>query len=198
MFFKSNVSKSPMDYIVVGLGNPGKEYENTRHNAGYMAIDNICKELNVKADRIKFKSLCCDTMIGDKRVLLLKPTTYMNLSGEAVLAARDFYKIPNDHIIVIFDDISLEPGKLRIRQKGSHGGHNGIKSITLLTGSENFPRIKLGIGAKPHPEYDLANWVLSKFSKDDMKNLQTSLDNCLDIVTLIMNGKISEAMNKYN
>ena len=198
MFFKSNTAKSPMDYMVVGLGNPGTEYENTRHNAGYLAIDTICKELNIKPDRLKFKSICCDTMIGDKRVLFLKPTTYMNLSGEAVLAARDFYKIPNEHIIVIYDDISLEPGKLRIRQKGSHGGHNGIKSITLLTGSENFPRIKLGIGAKPHPDYDLAKWVLSKFSKDDMTALQASLDNCLDIITLIINGKISEAMNKYN
>lgn len=198
LFGKKTLSKGPIDYIVAGLGNPGKEYDLTRHNSGFMAVDNITDKLNVKADRVKFKSLSCEAQIGEKRILFLKPSTFMNLSGEAVVAAMDFYKVPIENVIVIFDDISLEPGKLRIRQKGSHGGHNGIKSIVMLTGSENFPRIKIGVGAKPHPDYDLAKWVLSKFTANEQKELKTALDCCYDIISLITSGDMAKAMNKYN
>lgn len=198
IFSKKSYSNGTIEYLVVGLGNPGKEYEQTRHNAGYMAVDTITKELNVKPDRLKFKSICCEAEIEDKRVLFIKPTTYMNLSGESVVAAMDFYKIPIEKVLVIYDDISLDPGKLRIRQKGSHGGHNGIKSIVMLTGSENFPRIKIGVGAKPHPDYDLAKWVLSRFNSDEQKALIPAFESCLEIVKLILNGEMDKAMNKYN
>ena len=198
MFFKKNNSGSAVDFIVVGLGNPGSEYENTRHNAGFMALDTIAKELNIKIDRVKFKALTTVTNVSGKKVLFMKPTTFMNLSGQAVVAAMEFYKVPIENVLVIFDDISLEPGKLRIRQKGSHGGHNGIKSIALLTGYDTFPRIKIGVGNKPNPDYDLANWVLGHFNKDQLKDVQSALDKCPDIVSLIIDGRIGEAMNKYN
>lgn len=198
MLFKKNNSGSAVDFIVVGLGNPGSEYENTRHNAGFMALDTIAKELDIKIDKVKFKALTTVANVCGKKVLFMKPTTFMNLSGQAVVAAMEFYKVPIENVLVIFDDISLEPGKLRIRQKGSHGGHNGIKSIAMLTGFDTFPRIKIGVGNKPHPDYDLAKWVLGHFTKEELKALQTSLDCCPDIVSLIIDGRISEAMNKYN
>lgn len=192
-----NTNSKP-DYIVVGLGNPDTKYLNTRHNAGFMAIDMISKEYNVQVNRIKFKSLCRNAIIGDKNCLLMKPTTYMNNSGQAVQEAMNFYKVPIENVIVIYDDISLEPSKLRIRRKGSDGGHNGIKSIIYLTGADTFPRIKLGVGKKPHPDYNLADWVLSNFNPNELELMKTSCSNAVRCVELIVQNKIDEAMNKYN
>lgn len=192
-----NTNSKP-DYIVVGLGNPDTKYLNTRHNAGFMAIDMISKEYNVQVNRIKFKSLCGNAIIGDKNCLLMKPTTYMNNSGQAVQEAMNFYKVPIENVIVIYDDISLEPSKLRIRRKGSDGGHNGIKSIIYLTGKDTFPRIKLGVGKKPHPDYNLADWVLSNFNPNELELMKTSCSNAVRCVELIVQNKIDEAMNKYN
>ena len=192
-----NTNSKP-DYIVVGFGNPDTKYLNTRHNAGFMAIDMISKEYNVQVNRIKFKSLCGNAIIGDKNCLLMKPTTYMNNSGQAVQEAMNFYKVPIENVIVIYDDISLEPSKLRIRRKGSDGGHNGIKSIIYLTGADTFPRIKLGVGKKPHPDYNLADWVLSNFNPNELELMKTSCSNAVRCVELIVQNKIDEAMNKYN
>ncbi len=190
--------KSSIDYIVVGLGNPGDKYEKTRHNAGFLAIDAIGRKHGFKTDRIKFKALTAQANLGGKKVLFMKPTTFMNLSGQSIFQAMSFYKVPLDKVIVLYDDISLEPGKLRIRNKGSHGGHNGIKSIIHTTGYDVFPRIKIGVGSKPHPDYDLADWVLSKFTDNDFKALATVFDNCDDIIKLIMNDDGEKAMSKYN
>lgn len=200
MFIKKDkFSKAPVfDYMIVGLGNPGKKYEFTKHNAGFLCIDLLAQNLGTKIDRLKFKSLMGDVRINSKRCLLLKPQTFMNLSGEAVRDAAQFYNIPPEKIIVIFDDISLEPGKLRIRRKGSDGGHNGIKNIIYQLQSDAFPRIKLGIGAKPHPEFDLADWVLEPFSKEALKKLRSAADNACSAVELMVEGKIDEAMSKYN
>ncbi len=192
---KENV---PVTHMLVGLGNPGDKYTFTRHNTGFLSLDYIAQKLSVKPDRVKFKSLCCECMLGTKRTLLLKPQTFMNNSGEAVKEAAHFYKIPPENITVIFDDISLDVGRMRIRAKGSHGGHNGIKSIVEHLSSDAFPRIKVGIGAKPHPEMDLADWVLSKFTDSEQKTLFELFDNVYNSAVLIGDGKIPEAMNKYN
>ena len=157
------------EYIIVGLGNPGIQYEGTRHNAGFITIEALEKKLGFSCDRHKFKAKVGNTVIGGKSCLVMKPETFMNLSGDAVSEAMDFYKIPLENVIVIFDDISLDVGQMRIRRKGSAGGHNGIKSIIAQCDGENFPRIKLGVGKKPNPAYDLAKWVLSKFSEEDKK-----------------------------
>lgn len=196
--FKKQQTSSAIDFLVVGLGNPDTKYEMTRHNAGFMAVDKIAEELNAQVKRLKFKSLIGEAKIGDKKILLMKPSTYMNLSGQAVLEAVNFYKIPMENVIVIYDDISLEPSQIRIRRKGSDGGHNGIKNIIYLTGKDNFPRIKLGVGKKPHPDYDLAAWVLSRFTKDEFQKMTEAYDKCTDIVRDIVNGDIDRAMNKYN
>ncbi|HKM33054.1 MAG TPA: aminoacyl-tRNA hydrolase [Oscillospiraceae bacterium] len=187
-----------VEYIIVGLGNPGSKYENTRHNAGFMAVDTLAKRFDTSLKQIKFKSLCGDVMLAGKRCLLMKPSTYMNNSGEAVVEALNFYKVPTDKLIVIFDDVSLDPGKLRIRRKGSDGGHNGIKSIIYLTGKDDFPRVKIGIGAKPHSDYDLAAWVLSKFTKPEGEQLQVALSASVSACELIAKGEIDKAMNQYN
>ncbi len=196
--FKDKSSGSVYDYLIVGLGNPGKKYETTRHNAGFLCIENIENELSAKVNKLKFHALIGDTRIGGKKVLLMKPQTTMNNSGTAVSECASFYKIPPENIIVIFDDISLEPGELRIRRKGSAGGHNGIKSIIAHLGSENFPRIKLGVGKKPHPEYDLADWVLSVFPKSDIPKMRDSMDNALKALELMVKGDTEGAMSKYN
>ena len=186
------------EFLVIGLGNPEAKYDNTRHNAGFKAIDRIAEKTGCKVDKLKFKSLCGMCEIEGKKVMLIKPTTYMNSSGEAVVEAKGFYKIPADHIIIIFDDISLDVGKMRIRRKGSDGGHNGIKSIIYLTGTDQYPRIKIGVGKKPRPDYDLAAWVLGNFSGEDLKNLEGVLDNSYEAVKQIVAGKIDRAMNLYN
>ena len=187
-----------VEYIICGLGNPGTQYENTRHNAGFMAIDTIAENIRAEVKRLKFKSLTGDVMLGGVRCLLMKPTTFMNNSGEAVREALNFYKLPPEKLIVIYDDISMDVGRTRIRRKGSDGGHNGIKSIILCTGSDSFPRIKIGVGAKPHPDYDLADWVLSPFLKEQAEALEASLSNAAKAAELMVQDKTDEAMNKYN
>ncbi len=187
-----------LTWIVAGLGNPGLEYENTRHNAGFLTMDELAKQCGVKLDQMKFKSDCGEAMLGEVRCLLMKPTTYMNLSGDAIAAAANFYKIPPEQVLVIYDDISLPPGKLRLRRKGSAGGHNGIKSIIAQLGTEEFPRIRVGVGAKPNPQYDLADWVLSKFSEEDMTALQPALEHAADAAVKIVGGDMNTAMNLYS
>ncbi len=201
--FKQLENKDPaptgaVEYIIAGLGNPGTEYENTRHNIGFMTIDTLCEKYKVSCKKLKFKSLTCDVMIAGKRCLIMKPSTFMNKSGEAVTEAMSFYKIPPERTIIVFDDISLEPGKMRIRRKGSDGGHNGIKNIIYLSGSDMFPRIKMGVGAKPHPDYNLADWVLGHFKKEDGEKLEQCFQNAVSALELMVAGKIDEAMNKYN
>ena len=188
----------PVEYIIVGLGNPGIQYQDTRHNAGFMAIDTIAEKYGADVKRIKFRALCGECTIGGKKCLLMKPSTYMNNSGEAVVEAMNFYKINIENLIVIYDDISLEPSKLRIRRKGSDGGHNGIKSIIYLTGEDTFPRIKIGVGKKPHPQYNLADWVLSNFKSDEIPLIREACQHAAESAELMVSGKINEAMNKYN
>ena len=199
--FKQVESASPAgppEYLIVGLVNPGLEYAQTRHNAGFMTLDLLAEREHAEIKRMKFKSLCGDAVIAGKRCLLMKPTTYMNNSGQAVAEAMQFYKLPIDHIIVVYDDISLEPSRLRIRRKGSDGGHNGIKSIIYLTGEDTFPRIKLGVGKKPRPDYNLADWVLSRFTKEELDQLHIAAEHACESIALMVNGKIDEAMNRFN
>ena len=188
----------PITHIIAGLGNPGAEYAKTRHNAGFMAIDFIASKCGVKIDRLKFKALTAEVNIGGARVLLMKPETFMNSSGEAIGEASAFYKIPAENIIVLHDEISFEPGKMRIRRKGSAGGHNGLKSIIAHLSSEDFPRVKIGVGQKPSPDYDLVSWVLGRFSAEDIEMLCGQFDNIFSSCELIVSGKIDEAMNKYS
>ena len=195
---ESAAPAGPPEYLIVGLGNPGLEYAQTRHNAGFMTLDLLAEREHTEIKRMKFKSLCGDVVIAGKRCLLMKPTTYMNNSGQAVAEAMQFYKLPIDHIIVVYDDISLEPSRLRIRRKGSDGGHNGIKSIIYLTGEDTFPRIKLGVGKKPRPDYNLADWVLSRFTKEELEQLHIAAEHACESIALMVNGKIDEAMNRYN
>jgi len=194
----STAARGKIEYVIAGLGNPGLEYEGSRHNAGFFTIDTLAEQLGEKIDRLRFKGKTTEVTIGDKRCLLLKPTTYMNNSGESIVQALEFYKIDAANLIVIYDDISLEPGKLRIRRKGSHGGHNGMRSIIELTGRDDFPSIKMGVGKKPHPDYDLAKWVLGKFGKEDAAALKEAADNACECIKLMVQGKTDEAMNKYN
>lgn len=195
---KEPASTGAVEYIIAGLGNPGTEYENTRHNIGFMTIDTLCEKYKVKCKKLRFKSLTCDVMISGKRCLIMKPSTFMNKSGEAVTEAMSFYKIPPERTIIVFDDISLEPGKMRIRRKGSDGGHNGIKNIIYLSGSDMFPRIKMGVGAKPHPDYNLADWVLGHFKKEDGEKLEQCFQNAVSALELMVDGKTDQAMNKFN
>ncbi len=191
-------TQTPITHIVAGLGNPGAEYKDTRHNAGFIAIDYIAERLGVKTDRLKFRALTAEAFVGAHRVLLMKPETFMNLSGEAIAAAASFYKIPPENIIVLHDEISFEPGKNRIRRKGSAGGHNGLKSIISSLGSDAFARIKIGVGQKPSPDYDLVNWVLGKLPQDARESISASLPSIFASVELMVDGKIDEAMNKYS
>ena len=188
----------PVEFVVVGLGNPGGKYDGTRHNVGFAALDRLAQKAGCRVDRIRFKGSCGDCMIGGKRALLLKPSTFMNLSGESVREAMQFYKIPPQRVIILSDDISLEPGRMRIRLKGSDGGHNGLKNILYLTGSDQFPRVKIGVGAKPHPDYDLADWVLGRFSPEDGEKVSQVLDQVPQAVELLVQGKAAEAMNRFN
>ena len=195
---KEKTVMSKPEFLIVGLGNPGIQYEDTRHNAGFLTIDRLCEKLSFDVKKAKFKSYIGEVSIGGKCCLVMKPQTYMNNSGEAVIEAMDFYKIPIENVLVIYDDISLEPSKMRIRRKGSHGGHNGIRSIVEYTGSEEFPRIKMGVGKKPHPDYNLADWVLSRFTEDELKAISPALDNACEAIKLIASGEIDKAMNSYN
>ena len=184
-------------FIIAGLGNPDRKYENTRHNAGFIAVDAIAEKCGVSIDRLKYKSYCATAEMGGQKVLLMKPTTYMNNSGQALVEAMNFYKIPPENCIIIFDDISLDVGKLRIRRKGSDGGQKGMRSIIYLTGSDAFPRIKIGTGAKPEG-WELADWVLSRFSESDRKLINEAGQKAYDAAGLIISGSIDKAMNKYN
>lgn len=195
---RSDSSPKPVSFIVAGLGNPGDKYLKTRHNAGFMALDVLCEKHNFKINKLKFKSLCGEADIGGARVLFIKPQTFMNNSGEAVREAASFYKIPPENVIVIFDDISLDPGKIRIRKKGSDGGHNGIKSIIYHLNSDKFPRIKIGVGAKPHPEYDLADWVLGEIPTDLRETFLSALNSSAEALELVLKGDADAAMAKFN
>lgn len=197
-FRKPKTDSGPIDLIIAGLGNPGRKYENTRHNIGFMVLNEIAARNHVKLNKIKYKSLCGQATIDDKRVLLLKPQTFMNLSGQAVREAASFYKIPPENTVIIFDDISLDPGQIRIRRKGSDGGHNGMKNIIYLSGADTYPRIKVGVGGKPHSDSILADWVLSTFRKDEMALIQQAVSNAADAALLIADNRFDEAMNQYN
>ena len=188
----------PVEWLIVGLGNPGKEYAATRHNIGFITLDRLAQQEHFDIKKIKFKSLVCDTVLAGKRCMMMKPSTFMNNSGEAVGECARFYKIPPEHILVIYDDINFDPGVMRIRKKGSDGGHNGMKSIIYHLNSNAFPRIRMGVGAKPHPEYDLADWVLSGFSENEKKALEPAIDNACDAIRQIVAGEIDTAMNRYN
>ena len=194
----SQNARGKIEYVIAGLGNPGLEYENTRHNAGFIVLDMLAKQCGEEINRMQFKGRTADVMLGDKRCLLLKPTTYMNNSGESIVQALEFYKLDVSSLIVVCDDISLDVGRLRIRRKGSHGGHNGLRSICELTGSDSYERIKMGVGKKSHPDYDLAKWVLGKFGKEDMEKLNTAAENACECIKLMVQGKTDQAMNKYN
>ena len=186
------------NWLIVGLGNPGREYEKTRHNAGFRALDILADQLNTKVDKLKFQGLYAQVNYDGKKLFLLKPQTYMNLSGRSVLQLSAYFNIPPQRIIVLFDDISLEPGRLRIRADGSAGGHNGIKSIIQEIGSQEFPRVKIGVGAKPNPNFDLADWVLSTFSAGEEKALAVSLDNAAKAALAIIDRGVPEAANRFN
>lgn len=193
-FFK----RGKIEYIVAGLGNPGSKYANTRHNAGFMALDCLADMGGFEIKRLKFHSLVADGMLGSSRCLFMKPQTMMNNSGEAIYEAAMYYNIPTENIIIIYDDISLDVGKMRIRRKGSAGGHNGIKSIISCLGEDNFPRVKIGVGKKPNASYDLANWVLGAFPNEQKNDLNNALKNAVDAAKLIANNEIDKAMNLYN
>lgn len=184
----------PVEFIIAGLGNPGKEYELSRHNAGFLCIDILANRENFRTDRIKFKSVYADTMINGHRCLVMRPQTYMNNSGEAIKEAATFYKIPPEKCIVIFDDIDIGLGALRVKRKGSAGTHNGVKSIIQHLGSDNFPRIKIGVGSKPHPDYDLKDYVLGTFSKQEQNILKDTMEKACDAICLITDGNIDKAM----
>ena len=198
MFFKKAKPAGPIDFVIVGLGNPGKKYEGTRHNAGFAAIEAIAEKYGVRVNRAKFKSLCGELIVGDKKILLMMPQTYMNNSGEAVREALNFYKLKPEQCAVICDDITLDVGTIRIRRKGSDGGQRGMRSIITLCGSEQFPRIKIGVGKKPHPDYDLAAWVLSRFTKDEATALLPAIKNAAEAALLIASDQTDKAMNNFS
>ncbi len=200
MFLKKRQKNfgSAYDFVIVGLGNPGREYEATRHNAGFMVLDRICEQYSCEIKKIKFKSLIGECRIGDSRVLLCKPQTFMNNSGQAVNEVLSFYKLTPEQALVIFDDISLPPGKIRIKRGGSDGGHNGMKNIIYLSGKNTFPRIKVGVGAKPHPDYDLKDWVLGSFSREDAALMKNSIQNAADAAACFVREGVDSAMNKFS
>ena len=191
-------ASGPVEWIIAGLGNPGRQYENTRHNTGFAAVDTLSDSMHVTIDRLKFKGLTAVGSLMGHRVLLLKPSTFMNLSGQSVQEAMQFYKIPAERVLLLFDDISLPCGRMRIRRKGSDGGHNGVKNILYLTGKDTFPRVKIGVGAKPHPEYDLADWVLSRFTPDERKAMEARYDDVADALEMMMKGQFEAAQSRYN
>ena len=195
---ENTAPSGPITHIVVGLGNPGAEYLHTRHNAGFLAIDYICNKYGARVNKSAYKGLIGEATIGGKRVLLVKPQTFMNLSGECVRAALDFYKIKPENLIIIYDDISLDVGRLRVRRDGSAGGHNGIKSIIANIGTQIFPRIKVGVGQKPHPDYDLASWVLSEFKNDELKALEGTFPTVCEGLEKILTSSIDDAMQVCN
>lgn len=197
MFFAKKNSAG-VDWLLVGLGNPGDKYEGTRHNVGFAVLDAVADRKNIPVQRLKYRALTNTTQFGDTQVLLMKPITYMNLSGQSVGEAARFYKIPAEHVLVISDDVSLSPGKLRIRRSGSAGGHNGLKDIIHHLGSDQFPRLKVGVGEKPHPDYDMANWVLSRFSGEDQTVMQDAISRAADAVEVLLTQGVDQAMARFN
>ncbi|MCL2299930.1 MAG: aminoacyl-tRNA hydrolase [Firmicutes bacterium] len=194
-FFKK---PGPPRWIIAGLGNPGRQYEYNRHNAGFLCLDVLADERRCKIDRLKFHALTGITDIAGQRCLLCKPNTYMNKSGEAVGECARFYQIPPERVLVVCDDVSFPPGVLRIRRKGSSGGQKGVKSIIEHLGTEEFSRIKLGVGNKPHPDYDIADWVLSNMNTDELKALRAACGGACKAIELIVAGEIEQAMAKYS
>ncbi len=186
------------EWIIAGLGNPGKKYELTRHNTGFLTLDTLSGTLKADVRDVKFRALCGRSMIGKTSVLLMKPQTFMNLSGESIVEAASFYKIPMERVIVIYDDVSLPVGKIRIREKGSAGGHNGIKNIIERSGTDVFPRIKIGVGAPTHPGYELVDWVLGTFSESERKEIAGAIDSACSAVSAIIERGASFAAGKYN
>ena len=203
IFERLKLNKKPapqgkVEWLIVGLGNPGAKYAATRHNAGFIAVDRLAEKENFEIKKIKFKSLICDTVLDGKRCIIMKPSTFMNNSGEAVGECVNFYKIVPENVLIIYDDINFDAGVMRIRKKGSDGGHNGMKSIIYHLNSDNFPRIRLGVGSKPNPDYDLASWVLSSFSESEKNAFEGAVDNATEAIKLIISGQIDSAMNKFN
>lgn len=192
------IKRGKIDYIIAGLGNPGPKYAKTRHNAGFNAIDMLAKKYGFEVKKLKFHALIADEMIGGKRCLVMKPQTMMNLSGDAIYEAASYYNIPDENIIILYDDVSLDVGKLRIRRKGSAGGHNGIKSIISCIGSEEFPRVKIGVGKKPSADYDLARWVLGNIPSELADDYNNACSKAGDAVVEIIENSVDSAMNKYN
>lgn len=190
--------KPACDWLIVGLGNPGDHYARTRHNVGFRAVDTLAAALGVKIDRAKYRGLTAQAVWQGQKLLLLKPQTFMNLSGLSVMDATRFYKLPPERVIVLFDDISLDVGRLRVRADGSAGGHNGIKSIIGSLNSQSFPRVKIGVGAKPHPDYDLADWVLSNFTQEEEKMLGPAVERGAEAALEIIRSGVPSAANRFN
>ena len=193
-----SAANAPISHLIVGLGNPGREYENTRHNAGFLIINDLAAKYGVRIDRARFRALTAECVIEGKRVLLMKPETYMNLSGEAVAAAASFYKLAPENILVICDDVSFDAGRLRIRKKGSAGGHNGLKSIIASLGSDAFVRFRVGVGQKPSPDYDLVDWVLGRFPKESLDAMRAASEATVSAISLWLSGKEEEAQNRFS
>ncbi len=191
-------AKAPIEWLVVGLGNPGRDYVTTRHNAGFMAMDVLARKKGVVCDRSRFKALTAECEIAGKGVLMMLPQTYMNNSGEAVREAAQFYKIAPEHILVISDDINLDIGRMRLRDSGSDGGQRGLRSIIYLMGFDNFPRLRIGVGKKPHPEMELSDWVLSRFTEDELGQLEKLMGIAAECVELYIGGKHDEAVRLCN
>lgn len=192
------IQRAPCDYLVVGLGNPGVNYERTRHNVGFRALDALAEALGARVDRAKFRGLYGQAEADGLKLILLKPQTFMNDSGLSVMDAARFYKVPPERVLVLFDDISLDVGRLRVRADGSAGGHNGIKSIIGCLNSQSFPRVKIGVGAKPHPDYDLASWVLSSFSASEEKTLAPAIKRAAQAALAVMQDGVPSAANRFN
>ena len=196
MFFDDK--SAGVSWLVVGLGNIGDQYEGTRHNVGFEVVDELAERAGVPVQKLKYRALTNTAQVGGEKVLLMKPVTFMNLSGEAVRPAADFYKISPDHVLVLSDDVALPVGKLRVRRGGSAGGHNGLKDLICHLGTDQFPRIKIGVGEKPHPDYDMADWVLGKFQGEDKKIIDQAVKRAADAVELLLSQGVDKAMSRYN